>query len=90
MQMYTFVRFSVVILETPSKKAAVILSHLYVIGLKIVLRDLTLITIQNTILFLKLGYKSSLIRSALYGIGTTVKTYFESTIKLVRIIAETG
>ena len=38
MQMYTFVRFSVVILETPSKKAAVILSHLYVIGLKIVLR----------------------------------------------------
>ena len=39
MQMYTFVRFSVVILETPSKKAAVILSHLYVIGLKIVLRE---------------------------------------------------
>ena len=39
MQMYTFVRFSVVISETPSKKAAVILSHLYVIGLKIVLRE---------------------------------------------------
>ena len=37
--MYTFVWFSVAILETPSKKTAVILSHLYVIGLKIVLRD---------------------------------------------------
>ena len=40
MQMYTFVCFSVAILETPSKKTAVILSHLYVIGLKIVLRDI--------------------------------------------------
>ena len=40
MQMYTFVWFSVAILETPSKKTAVILSHLYVIGLKIVLRDI--------------------------------------------------
>ena len=39
MQMYTFVWFSVAILETPSKKTAVILSHLYVIGLKIVLRE---------------------------------------------------
>ena len=39
MQMYTFVWYSVAILETPSKKTAVILSHLYVIGLKIVLRD---------------------------------------------------
>ena len=39
MQMYTFVWFSVAILEIPSKKTAVILSNLYVIGLKIVLRD---------------------------------------------------
>ena len=37
--MYTFVWFSVAIWETPSKKTAVILSHLYVIGVKIVLRD---------------------------------------------------
>ena len=37
--MYTFVWFSGAIWETPSKKTAVILSHLYVIGEKIVLRD---------------------------------------------------
>ena len=37
--MYTFVWFSGAIWETPSKKTAVILSHLYVIGVKIVLRD---------------------------------------------------
>ena len=36
--MYTFVWFSGAIWETPSKKTAVILSHLYVIGVKIVLR----------------------------------------------------
>ena len=36
--MYTFVWFSAAIWETPSKKTAVILSHLYVIGVKIVLR----------------------------------------------------
>ena len=35
--MYTFVWFSGAIWETPSKKTAVILSHLYVIGVKIVL-----------------------------------------------------
>ena len=38
--MYTFVWFSGAIWETPSKKTAVILSHLYVIGVKIVLRDI--------------------------------------------------
>ena len=38
--MFTFVCFSVAILETSLKKTAVILSHLYVIGLKIVLRDI--------------------------------------------------
>ena len=37
--MYTIVWFSGAIWETPSKKTAVILSHLYVIGVKIVLRD---------------------------------------------------
>ena len=37
--MYTFVWFSGAIWETPSKKTAVILSHRYVIGVKIVLRD---------------------------------------------------
>ena len=37
MQMYTFVWFSVAILETV-EKTTVILSHLYVIGLKIALR----------------------------------------------------
>ena len=37
--MYTFVWISGAIWETPSKKTAVILSHLYVIGVKIVLRD---------------------------------------------------
>ena len=36
--MYTFVWFSGAIWETASKKTAVILSHLYVIGVKIVLR----------------------------------------------------
>ena len=36
--MYTFVWFSGAIWETPSKKTAVILSHRYVIGVKIVLR----------------------------------------------------
>ena len=40
--MYTFVWFSGAILETPSKKTAVILSHRYVIGVKIVLRGNTL------------------------------------------------
>ena len=39
MYMYTFVWFSGAIWETPSKKTAVILSHLYVICVKIVLRD---------------------------------------------------
>ena len=38
--MYTFVWFSAAVWETPSKKTAVILSHLYVIGVKIVLRDI--------------------------------------------------
>ena len=38
--MYTFVWFSGAIWETPSKKTAVILSHLYVIGVKIVLREI--------------------------------------------------
>ena len=38
--MYTFVWFSGAIWETPSKKSAVILSHLYVIGVKIVLREI--------------------------------------------------
>ena len=37
--MYTFVWISGAIWETPSKKTAVILSHLYVIGVKIVLRE---------------------------------------------------
>ena len=36
--MYTFVWFSGAIWETPSKKTAVILSHLYAICVKIVLR----------------------------------------------------
>ena len=39
--MYTFVWFSGAIWETPSKKTAVILSHRYVIGVKIVLRDIS-------------------------------------------------
>ena len=39
--MYTFVWFSGAIWETPSKKTAVILSHRYVIGVKIVLRELS-------------------------------------------------
>ena len=39
--MYTFVWFSGAIWETPSKKTAVILSHLYVIGVKIVQREIT-------------------------------------------------
>ena len=38
--MYTFVWLSGAIWETPSKKMAVFLSHLYVIGVKIVLRVL--------------------------------------------------
>ena len=37
-----FVWFSGAIWETPSKKTAVILSHLYVIGLRIVLRDVAI------------------------------------------------
>ena len=49
--MCTFVWFSGAIWETPSKKTAVILSHLYVIGVKIVLRDL----VQSTCRTVKIG-----------------------------------
>ena len=48
--MYTFVWFSGAIWETPSKKTAVILSHLYVIGVKIVLREFEMAKIRKFII----------------------------------------
>ena len=58
--MYTFVWFSGAICETPSKKTAVILSHLYVIGVKIVLRGMNskivMVLIKHTIFGLKKNY----------------------------------
>ena len=49
--MYTFVWFSGAIWETPSKKTAVILSHLYVIGVKIVLRAIVHLETDSNIFF---------------------------------------
>ena len=67
MQMYTFVWSSVAILETPSKKTAVILSHLYVIGLKIVLRVHVVVDSHGSVDSTSMQTRKTVMASALSG-----------------------